>query len=225
MIEIESTSRAAAEVAKAGGKIADFGGKSIDAGVEIGRYLSGSSIKTIPRAVISLLGGDWIIHKQVENIIKIQAKIHQIAADHNLRLDPETLPWRIKMEAVRGMADEDDKFLQEKWAEILVGAMRDDNKRLEIDRIVIDVFKRLNPLSARLLVFVGDEKSGGNRLRRRKLVAAFSEQEDIRVKHAAMVMDHLTQLRCVQHLPASKNDHSTSISTLGKELILRLQGY
>lgn len=225
MSEFEQSSKAVIEVAKAGGKISDAVGKAVDAGAEIGRFLSGSSLKEIPRAIVSLLGGDWIIGKQVENIIKIQTRIHEIAHENNVRLDPESLPWRIKVETIRGIADEDNEFLQEKWSNLLVLAMRDDDKRKELDRITLDIMKRLTPQSARLLVHIfylrTDRDSGEKRLRS-STVRSFSEVEGIPVSDAAIVMDYLTQLRCVQHFPISKKEHFTSVTALGREMAQRL---
>lgn len=222
MSEIEVSAKAVEEVAKAGGKVSDAFGKSVDAGRELGHFLSGSSLKQIPRAVVSLLGGDWIIGKQVENVIRIQSRVHKLATENGLELDPESLPWRIKVEAIRGMADEDDDFLQEKWSQILVAAMRDDEKKSELDRITLDVFKRLTPLSARLLVFTSTFKKPGEKRLRSAVVISFSQEEGIPVHNAAMVMDHLTQLRCVQHLPVSEKEHSTTVTALGREIAARL---
>ena len=224
MSDLEPTSRAITEVAKAGGKIADTLGKGIDASKEVGEFLSGSSLKAIPRAIVSLLGGDWIIGKQVENILLIQARIHELARENRVQLDADTLPWRIKVEAVRGMADEDDDFLQQKWSTLLVTAMRSDEKRKELDRIILDIFKKLSPLSARLLIFVLQQENDGAKLIRGDLARTFAKQERIPIQNAAMVMDHLTQLRCVQHLPSTKTTHATTITALGREMTERLSG-
>lgn len=221
--QFEAASRAITEVAKAGGQVAETLGKGIDAGRELGEFLSGSSLKQIPRALISLLGGDWIIGKQVENIIQIQAKVHQLAREKGLKLDPQTLPWRIKVDAIRGMADEDDASLQEVWADLLVQAMRSDDRRKELDRIMIDVVRRMSPLSAQLLRMTHRQKSHGESLKRGKLVHLFSVERRIDIGESAIVMDHLTQLRCVQHLPAKGGDHSTAITALGRKILSSIE--
>lgn len=219
MADVEATSRAVIEVARAGGKVADSMGRSIDAGKELGEFLTGSALKQIPRAVVSILGGDWIIGKQVENIIGIQARIHGLARDRGLKLDPSTLPWRVKLEAIRGMADEEDESLQNLWARLMVQSMRDDDKRMILDRIIVDTVRRLSPLSARMLEIISDEKAKKIDLKRRKLVFLFSEIQGIEASEAAVIMDHLTQLRCVQHRRLSEKDHSTSITALGSKII------
>lgn len=223
MNDLLPDSKAVAEVAKAGGKISDTVGKGVDAGTELGRFLAGSSLKSIPRAIVSILGGDWIIGKQVENIIKIQHRIHETALERGLQLDPQSLPWRIKVEAIRGMADEDDEVLQQEWANILISAMSKEEKFGALDRLVLDTFKRLSPVSARMLLFVAKASvSGTGRLYRGKVVRDFSDSEDISLHDAAMTMDHLSQLRCAQHHPVLDKDHITSVTALGRDLVRRM---
>ena len=219
MSEIEEGSRAIAEVAKAGGKIAEAVGKGIDAGQEVGEFLCGSALMHIPRAIVSLLGGDWIIGKQVENIIKIQKRIHDLARESGAQLDPSSLPWRIKVDFVRGMADEDDLDMQELWAKLVLNSMRADDARKEIDRITLDVVRRLSPHSARLFGYIQDMKRKGQKLTRSSIVQSFSEQSDLPKERVAMLVDHLTQVRCIQHRPIENNQHITTITALGRNIL------
>jgi hypothetical protein len=219
MSEIEEGSRAITEVAKAGGKIADAVGKGIDAGQEIGKFLSGSSLKQIPRAIVSLLGGDWIIGKQVENIIKTQKRIHDLAIENGIRLDPSTLPWRLKVEFVRGMADEDDDTMQELWARLVVNATREDDLKKDVDRIAIDVMRRLSPQSARLFIAIRDMKQSSEKLTRTSIVRSYSATASLPKERVAMLIDHLSQLRCIQHRPIGGGQHATSITALGRSIL------
>lgn len=120
------------------------------------------------------------------------------------------------------MADEDDDFLQEKWSQLLISAMRDDDRRKELDRIVLDTMRRLTPQSARLLIFINDRKKSKIPLIRRTIVIDFSNKQNVESHNSTMIMDYLAQLRCVQHTPSGKNDHLTSITTLGRAMIERL---
>ena len=220
MDEESEQSSAEIEVSKAGGKIMDQVNQGVDAAKQIDHFLSNSGVMAIPRALVSVLGGNWIIAKQVENVIKVQKKLHEFAEKEGVRLDPEDLPWRIKVDIIRGISDEDDANLQDMWSRLLLTSMRDDKKQKDIDRIVVDAVKRLTPQSAQLLEYTHRQFKGNRKVWRGEVVRGFAEEYNYSKVDTAMFMDYLSQVRCIQHtVDDDKNDHRTRMTTLGRMIM------
>jgi hypothetical protein len=68
-------------------------------------------------------------------------------------MEPKAIPERVAIEVIENVAREDREELFELWARLMVGSARGE----EVDAYHIDLIRKLDPSSARVLLAIADE--------------------------------------------------------------------
>jgi hypothetical protein len=207
---------AAKEGAKAVQELAKTGRAVIEAGSELGRYVV-KILGTVPEDAVGLAFGDALKVKRRENAEKVLreafSRVEARGVEH-----PEEIDLKHIQPLLEAVSEESNEMLQDMWSNLLANAM-DPNHPAQMQRMLIDTLKQLEPVDALML---NDLKSTNTRTAFLPFDTLVQDGH-IRVSLAAMALRHLSSLECVvlggqENKPIHKR--SVALSPLGEELLL-----
>jgi len=141
MSEVEETAKAAQEIAKTAGKVVDAGERF---GVFIAKYISGPLEQGIG------IFEDKLKYMRWERQLRLMQRVNELIRNSGSSAPSKPIPIKIAVPLLQAASMEDDDYLQDMWAKLLVNAA-DANSRIELKRIYIDIMERLTPFEAQIL--------------------------------------------------------------------------
>jgi len=141
MSEVEETAKAAQEVAKTAGKLVEAGEKF---GAFISKYIHGSLEQGIG------IFEDKLKYMRWERQLRLMQRATELAKNLGLAVPSRAVPMKLAIPLLQAASLEDDDFLQDMWARLLVNAS-DAQSGIELKRTYIDILERLMPLEAQIL--------------------------------------------------------------------------
>ena len=143
------------ETAKAAREIAKTTSRAFGTAEKAGAYMA-RVLGTVPEDAVGLLGGDWLHHARVRNIVELQERTDQILSDREVAADNvEPVSERIARPLFEAAAAESRSELQEVWAKLLAAAMDPAGDR-PMRRQFIDVVRQFEPLDVLLFTKVAE---------------------------------------------------------------------
>jgi|WetSurMetagenome_2_1015567.scaffolds.fasta_scaffold00226_6 hypothetical protein len=138
---MEEESKALQEVAKAAGKAIDV---TREAGGFIARFISG------PLEQGMGIFEDRLRYARWERQIRLMSRAEEFLKQSGLSAPSRAVPLKLAVPLLYGASLEDNDYLQDKWAVLLVNAAN-AKFNAEIRRSFIDVLEQLTPLEAQIL--------------------------------------------------------------------------
>jgi hypothetical protein len=134
-------SKAVEEVAKASGK-------AIDAARELGGFLSKYAGGPLEQAMGVV--EDKLKYLRWERQVRLMERANKFLAERGLSLPSRKVSLQIAIPLIQGGSLEENDFLQDRWAALLVNAA-DASSNIEVRRAFISILEDLTPLDAILL--------------------------------------------------------------------------
>lgn len=129
------------EVAKTTGKIADM---LQTMGPFIGKFISGSLEQA------SGIWEDKLKYRRYENQIKLMIKAEFLLKKVGISTPTKTIPDKVVIPLFEYASVEEDEYLQEMWARLLVNAGNKDS-HININLTYVEILKSLSSLEAKIL--------------------------------------------------------------------------
>ncbi len=138
---------------KAIGEVAKTSGKAIDAGRELGGFIS----KYVGGPLDQAMGivEDKLKYLRWERQIRLMERANEFLLERGLQLPTRKVPMQIAIPIMQGGSLEEDDSLQDRWAALLVNAA-DESSDAEVRRAFISILEDLSPLDAIVLVKIYD---------------------------------------------------------------------
>jgi abortive infection alpha-like protein len=129
-------------------EVAKATGKAIDAGRELGGFLS----KYVGGSLEQAMGivEDKLKYLRWERQIRLIERADQFLAKKGLPRPSRKVPLQVAIPLIQGGSLEEDNWLQDRWAALLVNAA-DASSHVEVRRAFISILEDLTPLDALLL--------------------------------------------------------------------------
>lgn len=129
-------------------EVAKTTGKAIDAGRELGGFLS----KYVGGSLDQAMGivEDKLKYLRWERQIRLIERANHLLAAKGLQQPSRKVPLQIAIPLIQGGSLEEDDWLQDRWAALLVNAA-DASCHIEVRRAFISILEDLTPLDALLL--------------------------------------------------------------------------
>jgi hypothetical protein len=136
------------EIAKAVQEVAKTSGQAIEAV----RGFSGFIAEITKRPMIEAFGivEDKLKYRRWKNQLSLMVKAQKLLAEKGVSQIPHPIPFKLAIPLLEGASLEDDNYLQDKWAHLLVNAVTAPAEQ-ELRRVYIDILERLTPYEARIL--------------------------------------------------------------------------
>jgi hypothetical protein len=142
--EITKTAQAIEEVAKTSGKAID----SIQNFCSfIAKFTEGSVREACGIFEDKLRYARW------QNQLNLMLKAERFLQEKNLQSRIHPLPFKLAVPLLQAASLEDDPYLQEMWAKLLVNSVSGVTK-FELQRVYIDILERLAPYDAHILEII-----------------------------------------------------------------------
>jgi hypothetical protein len=138
------------EEAEAVKEIVKTTGKAIDAGVKLGGFF-----RLVLGDTAIELGGvvnDWTKYFRYKNLLKIQDKVFDLHAKRKFEGKTIPIPPRYAIPLIQNASQEDDDDIQSLWAGLVANAT-DPNKRLNINKIYIEILSSLEPIDVQIMIY------------------------------------------------------------------------
>lgn len=131
-------------------EIAVTTGKAIDAGMKLGGFFR----LVLGDAAIELGGvvKDWATYFRYNNLLKIQDKVFKLHKKRKLEGKTIVIPLRYAIPLIQNASQEDNDDIQSLWAG-LVANSTDPNKRLNIQKIYIEILSSLEPIDVQIMLY------------------------------------------------------------------------
>ncbi len=139
--DIVEASKAVREVARTGGKTVDLVG---DFGRFISQFVSGSLEQGTG------IFEDKLRYMRWERQVRYMERVHQRMNELGERSPTKPIPLKLAVPLFQAASLEDDDYLQDMWANLLVNASV-PKRGVELRRAYIDVLERLSPAEALVL--------------------------------------------------------------------------
>lgn len=138
---------------KAIGEVAKTSGKAIDAGRELGGFIS----KYVGGPLDQAMGivEDKLKYLRWERQIRLMERANEFLSERGLQLPTRKVPMQIAIPIMQGGSIEEDDSLQDRWAALLVNAA-DESSDAEVRRAFISILEDLSPLDAIVLEKIYD---------------------------------------------------------------------
>lgn len=134
------------EKAKAVQESAKVAGKALDIVDKTGSFIA-NLIKGPLEQGIGIFE-DKLKYSRYERQIRLMSRAKDIMREQNITVT-RALPLKLAIPLLQGACWEDDDYLQDLWAQLLVNAI--DDKKMEIKKIYIDILEGLTPLEVQIL--------------------------------------------------------------------------
>ncbi len=136
------------EEAKAIQEIAKTTGKAIDASRELGGFLS-RFIKGSAEQAAGIVE-DKLKYMRWERQVRLIKRANGFLNEIGLRTPTKAVPLKIAIPIFQAASLEEDDYLQDLWAKLLVNA-GDSERNVEIRRAYLSILEDLDPLGAKIL--------------------------------------------------------------------------
>lgn len=135
--------------AKAIQEVSKTVGKAIDVGEKVGGFIA----KFISGSLEDGIGifHDKIKYHRWENQFRLIKKSEELMKEIGLEEPNKPIPLKFAVPLFQAATLEDDDYLQDLWAKLLVNSSTEDSG-VELCRTYIDILERLSPLEAKILV-------------------------------------------------------------------------
>lgn len=134
--------------AKAIQEVARTTSKAVEAGEKFGgfiaRFISGSLEQAIG------IFEDKLKYMRWERQVALMKKAELFMAEQGIQAPTRVIPLKLAVPLFQAASLEDDDYLQDQWARLLVNAANAASP-IEVNRSHIDILERLSPLEAHLL--------------------------------------------------------------------------
>lgn len=140
--------QAVKEVAKAVKETAKTAGKALDVTERFGKFISeyiGGSLETAFGII-----EDKFKYIRWERQIRLMLRANEFLKKEGLKSPNREIPIKFAVSLLQASSLEDDDYLQDLWAKLLVNAAN-KNSKVELQRAYIDILERLSPLEAKIL--------------------------------------------------------------------------
>ena len=141
-------SEAIVESARAVQEIAKTSGKAIDSVNELGRFIAPFIAGPLEQA--TGLVEDKLRYMRWERQQRFMERVCQKLKELDENFPTKQIPLKFAVPLFQAASLEDDDYLQDLWANLLVNASV-EKQRLELRRAYIDILERLSPLEALML--------------------------------------------------------------------------
>jgi len=139
--EIEETAKAAQEIAKTTGK-------AIEAGEKFGRFISQYIGGPLEQGIG--IFEDKLKYMRWERQLRLMQRTNELLTTLGIAGPTKSIPAKLAIPLLQAASLEDDDYLQDMWAKLLVNAT-DGNSGIDLKRTYIDILERLTPLEVQLL--------------------------------------------------------------------------
>lgn len=141
---------AATEAAKATQEVAKTTGKIVDAGREFGGFVA----QYVGRPLEQAMGiiNDRLSYTRWANQLRLMQRADALRKEAGIA-ELRPLPFKLAIPLLEAAAIEDDAYLQDMWAKLLVNSAN-PAKDIEITRSYISILEQLTPFTARLLEMI-----------------------------------------------------------------------
>lgn len=189
----EEESKAIQELAKATGK-------AIDASEKLGAFFKqifGDAFTEIGASV-----HDWAMYFRYKNMIRISDKVEMIYKKRKIEGKTIPIPPRYAVPLLQSASIEDDESVQELWA-CLIANSTDPSKRIQANRLFINILSSLEPLDVSVLKFLSGSQ---NRIRSaatgERNLFRMSQVLNIDREELVISIQNLSRLGCIidEHL-------------------------
>lgn len=145
--ELEATK----EAAKAVQETAKTVGKALDITEKLGRFISRYTGESLELAFGII--GDKLKYLRWERQIRLMMRANEFLKKEGLERPTREIPIKFVVPLLQASSLEDDDYIQDLWAKLLVNAANEESK-VEINRAYIDILERLTPIEARILKII-----------------------------------------------------------------------
>lgn len=135
------------EESKAIEEVAKTTGKAIDVAGQVGGFIA-PLIKGSLEQGIGIFE-DKLKYMRWERQIRLIERAKEFMKENGLDEVSRPLPLKFAVPLLQGASLEDDDYLQDMWAKLLVNSV--NNQSVELKRVYIDILERLSPLEGRIL--------------------------------------------------------------------------
>lgn len=132
-------------------EVAKSTGKAIDAGRELGGFLSRYVGGSLEQAIGIV--EDKLKYLRWERQIRLIERANHFLAEKGLPQPSRKVPLQVAIPLIQGGSLEEDDWLQDRWAALLVNAA-DASSHTEVRRAFISILEDLTPLDALLLEMI-----------------------------------------------------------------------
>ncbi|MFA6971905.1 MAG: Abi-alpha family protein [Gallionella sp.] len=143
-----STEDQVCETAKAVQEVAKTTGKAIDAGEKFGGFISQFIAGSLEQGMG--IFEDKLKYMRWERQVRLMQRANQLLKEIGLNNPTRPIPLKLAVPLLEAASLEDDDFLQDLWARLLVNAANGAS-RISLQRAYISVLEQLTPLKAALL--------------------------------------------------------------------------
>ena len=146
---MEEESKAIQEVAKTTGKA-----------LEVTEKVGGFLCKVLGDSFQEMGGAfhDWTKFYRYKNLLKIHDKVEAIQKERQSKGKTTPIPPRYAIPLIQSATQEDDESIQDLWAGLIANAI-DPEKRLNVQKIYIDILSALEPIDTKVLKFLYSQGS------------------------------------------------------------------
>jgi hypothetical protein len=125
--------------------------KTIGKGIELASRVGGFIAPLIQGSLEQGIGifEDKLKYLRWERQLRLMNRSYEFMKDSGFSGVTRPLPLKFAVPLLQGASLEDDDYLQDLWAKLLVNAVNDE--RIELKRIYIDILERLSPLEGRII--------------------------------------------------------------------------
>ncbi len=129
-------------------EVAKTAGKAVEAGRELGGFLS----KYVGGSIEQAMGivEDKLKYQRWERQIRLFERADRFLAENGLAQPSRKVPLQVAIPLIQGGSLEEDDGLQDRWATLLVNAA-DASSHVEVRRAFISILEDLTPLDALIL--------------------------------------------------------------------------
>lgn len=136
------------EESKAIGEVAKTTGKIVDAGRELGSFLSKFAGGPLEQGMGIV--EDWLRQIRFENQVKFMGRTNDLLKQRGLSGSTRRVPLKIAIPLIEAGTLEDEESLRDLWAALLVNAA-DASSTVEVRRSFINILEAMTPLDASIL--------------------------------------------------------------------------
>ena len=145
------------------------------------------------RAAIDLIGGQYVQELAKINRQRVAEKLRKKLEARKID-QPKLISPRVLVPALEALSEESDDSLQELWANLMANAM-DPGKDLDLQKILIETLRHLEPIDAALLAELDAHSRLGTGSPNLETIAS---ELDFRPMALALSHERLARLGCVQ---------------------------
>lgn len=136
------------ESAKAVQEVSKLAGKMIDSCDEFGRFITDYADASL--SVAFGIFEDKLRYMRWERQVRLMQRANSFLAQEGFDKPTRVIPLKYAVPLLQAASLEDDDYLQDLWAKLIVNSVIPTNGAL-INRTLIDILERLSPVEAKIL--------------------------------------------------------------------------